>query len=289
MAVLITNIKKDNKSINKLIKTQTKRVVFITDKKDEQTELDMSNIVHYVNIRIDTIFNYIEDLSNLINGITDDIFIALEEDTKNLSIITYIVANALKVKGIYIIFDDNLVLIPKLQLKLSDTKKSLIKILAYKPLKSSEITEKMDITRAMVHNHLNDLISQFLVYFDANNKLYTLSESGKMLNTIFGIYKDKIMNMHEEELHEEINAFSSNFHSNVLKHNFDKSGYRENGLILMEAIAKFIDNNCSFESILQSDACELKKILMILFKGRDDIPSWVSNWECKRFLHPVRK
>ena len=89
-------------------------------------------------------------------------------------------ANKEGVKEIYYCFNNQIIQLPQLHLKLSKTKLKILKALNENEQTAILIAKKVGISRAMTYKHLNDLIEEGLVKQTQRYEKYYLTDAGRI-------------------------------------------------------------------------------------------------------------
>ncbi|NYB51893.1 MAG: winged helix-turn-helix transcriptional regulator [Methanobacteriaceae archaeon] len=179
MKTLITNLR-GQCLFNVSMKTQPEGLISLHYGKHRKTELD--SFLKGGEIRIDT-----EDPHDALNRILEiirgakihgDVYVAY--GSGDIGPLLNFAANKEGVKGILTCFGEKVVQLPPLQLKISETRLKIMKILNNKDLTAVEIGKKVEISRAMVYKHLNGLIEMGLVKRSTSMEKYSITSAGKL-------------------------------------------------------------------------------------------------------------
>ena len=148
--------------------------------KHRKTDLD--SLLKGGEIRIDTEDPYdaLTRILDIIRGakIHGDVFVAY--GTGGIGPLLNFAANREGVAGIFTCFGEKVVRLPPLQLKISETKLRILKLLTLGDFNAVEIGKKVEISRAMVYKHLNGLIEMGMVKRSDSMEKYSITDAGML-------------------------------------------------------------------------------------------------------------
>ncbi len=179
MKTLITNLR-GQCLFNVSMKTQTEGLISLHYGKHRKTELD--SFLKGGEIRIDT-----EDPHDALNRILEiirgakihgDVYVAY--GSGDIGPLLNFAANKEGVEGIFTCFGEKVIRLPLLQLKISETRLKIMKLLTSKDLTAVQIGKEVGISRAMVYKHLNGLIEMGMVKRSNSMEKYSITNAGTL-------------------------------------------------------------------------------------------------------------
>lgn len=179
MKTLITNLR-GQCLFNVSMKTQPEGLISLHYGKHRKTELDA--LLKGGEIKIDA-----EDPQDALNRILDiirgakihgDVYVAY--GAGGIGPLLNFAANYEGVTGIFTCLGEKVIRLPPLQLKISETRLKILKLLTYGDMNAAEIGKKVEISRAMVYKHLNGLIDMGLVKRSHSLEKYSITDAGML-------------------------------------------------------------------------------------------------------------
>ena len=172
-----------NEQTNKIIEGyKTKRINSLRINTSLTTKEEIISILKKENIKIGTTnpIELCETLTNLIrtNKEIGEVYVAT--DGNFMGYILNFTANKEGVKEIYYCFNNQIIQLPQLNLKLSKTKQKILKSLEENEQTAILISKKVGISRAMTYKHLNDLMEEGLVKQTKRYEKYYLTNAGRI-------------------------------------------------------------------------------------------------------------
>ena len=179
MKILISNLKGKD-LLEAIMKNNIDKIVSVYTNYNENSLLD--KYLEKENIKIGTTnsIELCEALTNLIrkHKAEGDVYVAT--DGNFIGSMLNFTANKEGVKEIYYCFNNQIIQLPQLHLKLSKTKLKILKALNENEQTAILIAKKVGISRAMTYKHLNDLIEEGLIKQTQRYEKYYLTDAGRI-------------------------------------------------------------------------------------------------------------
>lgn len=179
MKILISNLK-GRELFEVTMKTGIDKLVSIYTNYNENSLLDKYMQKENVKIGTTNSIELCEILTEIIrlNKKEGEVYIAT--DGNFIGSMLNFTANKEEVKEIYYCFNNQIIQLPQLSLKLSKTKVKILESLKNEEQTAILIGKKVGISRAMTYKHLNDLIEEKLVAQTKRYEKYYLTDAGRI-------------------------------------------------------------------------------------------------------------
>lgn len=179
MKILISNLK-GKELLEVTIQNNIDKIVSVYTHYNESSLLDKYLKKENIKIGTNNPIELCETLTNLIrtNKEIGDVYVAT--DGNFMGSILNFTANKEGVKEIYYCFNDQIIQLPQLNLKLSKTKQKILESLEENEQTAILISKKVGISRAMTYKHLNDLMEEGLVKQTKRYEKYYLTNAGRI-------------------------------------------------------------------------------------------------------------
>lgn len=179
MKILISNLK-GKELLEVIMKNNIDKIISVYANYNENSLLDKYLQKENVKIGTTNTIELCKILSNIIrnNKKEGDVYIAT--DGNFIGSILNFTANKEGVKEIYYCFNNQIIQVPQLNLKISKTKLKILEALEENQQTAILIGKKVGISRAMTYKHLNDLMEEGLVKQTKRYEKYYLSDAGRI-------------------------------------------------------------------------------------------------------------
>lgn len=179
MNILISNLKGKD-LLEAIMKNNIDKIVSLYANYNENSLLDKYLEKENIKIGSTNPLEVCEILTNLIRKYKEEGEVYIATDGNFIGSLLNFVANKEGVKEIYYFFNNQIIQLPQLNLKLSKTKIKILEALNENEQTAILISKKVGISRAMTYKHLNDLIDESLVKQTERYEKYYLTYAGKI-------------------------------------------------------------------------------------------------------------